>query len=73
MSFLKRAWRAIKDRPHRTMTWVMVALVLPTILWWSDSILWVLVLSLYANIYSSISADEAQQAKKANQSDSVDP
>lgn len=57
MSFL---WK----RPHRTATWVMIALTPPTIIWWSDSILWVLMLSLYANIYTSIGADEAQQAKR---------
>jgi hypothetical protein len=51
----------------------MLLLVLPTVLWWQDSILWVLLLSLYANVYTSIGADEAQQAKrKAAQNDSVD-
>lgn len=43
---------------------MMIALVIPTVLWWKDSILWVLLLSLYANVYTSIGADEAQQAKR---------
>lgn len=64
--------RAIKDRPHRTATWVMVILVLPTVLWWKDSILWVSILSLYANVYTSIGADEAQQAKRNAENASED-
>ena len=73
MDFLKRVWHALADRPHRTATFVMLLLVLPTVLWWQDSILWVLLLSLYANVYTSIGADEAQQAKrKAAQNDGVD-
>lgn len=56
--------RFIKERPHLFATYVMCALVVPTVLWWQDSILWVLLLSLYANVYSSIGADQAQQAKK---------
>lgn len=73
MDFLKRAWHALAHRPHRTATFVMLLLVIPTVLWWKDSILWVLLLSLYANVYTSIGADEAQQAKrKAEQHDGVD-
>lgn len=73
MGILKRAWHALADRPHRTATFVMLLLVIPTVLWWKDSILWVLLLSLYANVYTSIGADEAQQAKrKAEHSDGVD-
>ena len=64
MGILKRAWHLLADRPHRTATFVMLLLVIPTVLWWKDSILWVLLLSLYANVYTSIGADEAQQAKR---------
>jgi hypothetical protein len=60
---VQRIVRLLKNRPHLVATYIMIALVLPTVLWWRDSILWVLLLSLYANVYSSISADQAQQAK----------
>lgn len=64
MLTIKRLLKKLKNRPHLVATWVMVALVIPTVVWWKDSILWVLLLSLYANVYSSISADQASEAKK---------
>lgn len=37
--------------------WALLAV--PTILWWSKSILWVLMISVYANFVGHISAAEA--------------
>jgi hypothetical protein len=41
--------------------WILM--IIPTLLWWKDSILWVLVLSLYANIEASAAAMEAKKGK----------
>lgn len=46
-------------RAHQALavTWVLFAI--PTMLWWSDSILLVLAISIYANFVGHISAAEA--------------
>jgi hypothetical protein len=44
--------------------WVWILLILPTVLWWKESILWVALMSLYANIEASASAHEAQKDSK---------
>lgn len=56
-----------KERPHLYKKWLWVLLAVPTVLWWSDSILWVLIISIYANIETSDGADEAMLAKKAQE------
>jgi hypothetical protein len=38
---------------------VWVCLIVPTLLLWSDSILWILIISIYANIGAHFSAYEA--------------
>jgi hypothetical protein len=38
-------------------------MVIPTLLWWSESVLWVSILSLYANIEASASAHEAKKTQ----------
>jgi len=43
------------------MTWA--ALLVPTLLWWKDSILWVAAMSLYANIASHLGGYEAARAQ----------
>lgn len=42
-------------------TWT--ALVLPTLLWWRDSVLWVALMSLWANIASHAAAAQAARAE----------
>lgn len=49
----RRAW------VHVALALVWAALVVPTLLWWRDSILWVLMISIYANIVGHLSAVEA--------------
>ncbi len=49
----RRAWI------HVVLAVVWAALIVPTLLWWHDSILWVLVISLYANVVGHLSAVEA--------------
>lgn len=53
-----------KQRPHLWKKWIWVALSIPTVLWWYDSILWVLIISLATQIETADGADEAQLAKE---------
>lgn len=52
---------------HTALTLVWVALVLPTLLWWRDSVQWVALMSLWANIASHWAAREAAKAKESQQ------
>lgn len=60
---LRKKLPAYKERPHLYKKWLWAVLAIPTVLWWSESILWVLMISIYANFVGEDSADEAQQAK----------
>lgn len=59
----------MKERWHRNhhfyeaMLWLVLAI--PTLLWWKDSILWVALMSLYANYKTAIGAHEGRQARKS--------
>lgn len=44
---------------HGSVALVQVILTIPALLWWKDSVLFVIGLSLFANFYSAISALEA--------------
>ncbi|HWS55499.1 MAG TPA: hypothetical protein VN228_15280 [Pyrinomonadaceae bacterium] len=49
---------------HTVLTLVWVALVVPTLLWWRESVFWVALMSLWANIASHWAAREAAKAKE---------
>jgi hypothetical protein len=51
-----------RTRMHRRLKWVWVLLIPPTLLWWTDSITWVVFMSLYANISGHWAAEEAANA-----------
>jgi hypothetical protein len=48
---------------NAVMTFVWVGLVVPTMIWWKDSILWVALMSLWANIASHFAAYIAGRAE----------
>jgi hypothetical protein len=50
---------------HLVMTIVWALLIPPTLLWWRDSILWVALMSLYANLIGHWSAYQAARAEHA--------
>jgi len=50
---------------HLALTGVWILLIIPTMLWWSTSILWILLISLYANIIGHSSAWQAVRAEMA--------
>jgi hypothetical protein len=46
-----------------TLTWLV--LVVPSLIWWKDSILWVIILSVWANVASHFGAWQAARAEGA--------
>lgn len=47
---------------HSVLKWAWLLALIPTLLWWKDSILWVAAMSLYANVVGHASAQEAAKA-----------
>ena len=56
----KEAW---KNR-HKYLMYFWILMIIPTLLWWSESVLWIAVLSLYANIEASAAALEAKKGSR---------
>jgi hypothetical protein len=46
-------------RLHAILTIVWAAAVIPTVVWWSESVLWVALISCYANMVGHWGAYEA--------------
>ena len=46
---------------HKYLIWFWVLMIVPTLLWWKQSVLWVAIMSLYANIEASAAAQEAKR------------
>lgn len=59
----KRTARILR-RVHLGMACVWVVLAVPTVVWWSESVLWVAFLSLYANFASEVAAYQAGRAEE---------
>lgn len=58
---------ARSSRFHLLMMLVWVALIVPTLIWWADSILWVLLISIYANFVGHFGAYQAARSEEAQQ------
>ncbi|QDH91871.1 hypothetical protein SEA_PHRAPPUCCINO_196 [Mycobacterium phage Phrappuccino] len=54
---IKKAWAA----RHLLMAIAWVLLAIPTILWWKDAIVWVALMSIYANAEASLAAHNAMK------------
>ncbi len=48
---------------HLVMMVVWAGLLVPTLLWWTESVLWVAIMSLYANFIGHFSAYDAARAE----------
>jgi hypothetical protein len=48
-------------RLHKWATIAWAALAVPTLLWWRDSVAWVALMSLYANVASHWAAYQASR------------
>lgn len=55
------------SRRHLWLTLLWISLIVPTLLWWRDSVFWVALMSLYANIVGHWSAFEAARAKETSE------
>ena len=49
---------------HYCMAGLWALLLIPTLLWWKNSVLWVATMSLYANGASHLSAAKASRAQQ---------
>lgn len=56
--------RVKASRFHQWAAFQWAALAIPTVLWWKDSILWVALMSLYANVVGHWSAYQAAKAEE---------
>lgn len=45
---------------------IYIALIIPGVIWWKESVLFVILLSLGANIDTALGAHEAHKARKEN-------
>lgn len=52
---------------HLIMLGVWVCFILPTLIWWRESILWVAFMSLYANIVSHWGAYQGARSQQATE------
>jgi hypothetical protein len=49
---------------HYTLAGTWALMLVPTLLWWSESVLWVAAMSLYANFVGHLSAAKASRAEE---------
>jgi hypothetical protein len=54
----------IMARLHLCLAVVWALLAIPTLLWWHDSVLWVALVSLYANAVGHLAAFQAARAER---------
>jgi len=54
-----RQW--IGEHNHLVQGYIWILLGIPTIIWWKESVLWVALMSIYANAEASFSAHNAQK------------
>ncbi len=52
-------------RVHLSLTGLWALAVIPTVIWWHDSILWVAFISVYANVATHWGAYQASRAEQA--------
>jgi hypothetical protein len=55
-------WR----RVHATLTIVWFAAIIPTVLWWRESVFWVALISCYANAAAHFGAWQGSRAEDNN-------
>lgn len=51
---------------HAILTLVWAALAVPTLLWWRDSVFWVALMSLWANVAGHWAAWQAARAEDSS-------
>jgi len=56
----------ILRKVHGILTIIWILLIIPSLLWWSDSILWIILMSTWANIAGHWSAYQAASSEVDN-------
>lgn len=51
-------------RLHLALTVLWSILLIPTLIWWKESVLWIAIMSLYANFVGHFSAYQAAKAEE---------
>jgi hypothetical protein len=54
----------IRENHDLLESFIWIALIAPTLLWWKDAVLWVALMSLYANHKTAFSSWQANRAKR---------
>ncbi|HBW8413396.1 TPA: hypothetical protein RQ687_000223 [Klebsiella pneumoniae] len=52
-------------RCHLVAAVMWVGMAIPSLIWWKDSVLWVILISIYANIVGHLSGYSAARADQA--------
>lgn len=51
---------------HAAMTVTWAVLIVPSVVWWKDSVPWLVVISVYANVAGHFGAWQASRAETEN-------
>lgn len=54
-------------RFHASAVIVWLILIIPTLLWWKEAIVWVAIMSIWANVASHWAAWQASRAEQSNE------
>ena len=57
-------------KAHLTATLIWLSLIVPTVLWWKESILWVALMSIWANVAAHAAAWQSHREGEASRGDS---
>ncbi|HBS1664513.1 hypothetical protein [Klebsiella quasipneumoniae] len=60
-------------RCHLVAAVMWVGLAIPSLIWWKDSVLWVILISIYANIVGHLSGYSAARADQAAEENEGSP
>ncbi len=60
-------------RCHLVAAVMWVGLAIPSLIWWKDSVLWVILISIYANIVGHLSGYSAARADQAAEENENSP
>ncbi|HFE3707314.1 TPA: hypothetical protein ACF3KM_001576 [Klebsiella quasipneumoniae subsp. quasipneumoniae] len=60
-------------RSHLVAAVMWVGLAIPSLIWWKDSVLWVILISIYANIVGHLSGYSAARADQAAEENEDSP
>ena len=56
-------------KSHLTASVAWIILAIPSVIWWKSSVLWVIIISIYANVVGHLSGYTAARADEAAEQD----